>query len=958
MAIGQYTEIPFKQAIGRNSYSQGEVIYQFDEPGFDFGRVVVRSNQANSLVRKDLFVGFTGNGLTIDARKMGGSGGRSAGLAELEIWLRIQGNLRSEKSYEWDADFSTEGGSGVAQRNGGVPAVIPFVWADGDPIGVEVTIAQPEQSRDTDEIRRMLEPHGIVTLPHFNRQTGGAWVVLKPQSFGRVFVVKRFSLREVESPEVIRGQRDLPIPVRYVPIKDVLENQIISAIVRGTTALINGRNTPDYWEADSPEENVSLTSLVVWALAENGASGDIFNPAMNWLARQEPDSGQYWKTETIAYRLRVLARHGGIKKYNRVIHTDIFKLSEAQFDDGGWTEEGRPEIHRSSAAVHPNNIYSALAVSSLREARLAGAEVENRLWRKAMKYWTNAQAFDGGYREILERYGGVGKPTASVYTAMGAASLIGSLDMASGIGSRFCEQYLGSKKQLRSIQRSLNWLQNNYHDDLRERVTSTLDLDPFTEPLAFQWLGESSGLSTFNNAKHFTESARTLLRHYDESTGMFGLLSDDQSWSEQPNVGRTALALSILGSGAAPTIGQRIVAGDDKQGYRQFRGDITHLVRYLSEKFGRPFNWLRTDIDTEVQELVKVPFLLITVVGPFDWTESQWQTIREYCLAGGSVVIDVPDQKPALREKVVFALRRLFPEYELRTLPADSPMFVLETRITSPPQVQALGNGFRDFLFIPRQSWSCVWHTYDTSNEDGFAFIHNLISYATDGTPPRSTFARSTYPVGTIPSRSMYATHLEIGGRLPAYPNLIDVMDRLMQDNYHFGVKDISDPDQADLLWVSVTGDAIPSESTIQQIGSALRNGRFVFMDVVSGREDWDESWRAVLRRLDGVTLTKLRRNDPIYTGEIPGTQGFDVVNVNLRKSLHTRAAQAGRCDLYSLRYHDKPAGVYSSYDIASGLGYHYFPDCRGVMPEQARQLAMNVCLTAFEWSLRQESDK
>jgi hypothetical protein len=435
---------------------------------------------------------------------------------------------------------------------------------------------------------------------------------------------------------------------------------------------------------------------------------------------------------------------------------------------------------------------------------------------------------------------------------------------------------------------------------------------------------------------------------------MFGLRAPDGSKVESTSIERTALALSILGAGAAPTVCQRIILGEDEKGWRQYNGDAAHLARYLSIRRGRPFNWRRTTIERDLRDLAKVPILLLMIVGHFDWSDDQWNKIREYCFAGGSVVIDIGEGQEEQRDTVVSALRRTFPEYELADLPPGAPVFSSETKLASPPAVKALGNGFRHFLFLSAESWSCQWHLYRIEDHDeSFTFMGNLLTYATDGTPPRSSFAPSTYAVGSVPAHSLKAAHLEVGGLVPAYPGLIGTMDRLMQANFRLRVLEVPDPAEADIVWICVTGDPTRSEAAKTQVLDAIRSGKYLFVDVVSGRGDWDETFRGLLGQLEGITLHRLRRTDPIYTGEIGGTQGFDVVEVDLRKALHTRFATTGRCDLYGIRRDGKIVGVYSAYDVSSGIGYHYFPGCRGVMPKHARETAMNLFLTAYGRKVR-----
>jgi hypothetical protein len=393
------------------------------------------------------------------------------------------------------------------------------------------------------------------------------------------------------------------------------------------------------------------------------------------------------------------------------------------------------------------------------------------------------------------------------------------------------------------------------------------------------------------------------------------------------------------------------VVGDRENRWAEFSGDAQHLVRYLSSKRGRQFNWRRASLDRPLEELVKVPILFVNVVGPFAWSEPDWSKLREYCLAGGSVIFDIAESAEAQREPVLSGLSRTFPEHPLADLPADHPLFSMEEKLAAKPAVKAMGNGFREFLFLPAESWSCQFHLYTVSEqEEPFQFVNNLLTYCLDGTAPRSAFAPSPYPGATVPSQSIHALHMEVGGNRPAYPHLLDHLGRLMGSNFRTAVVREDDVNQADVVWVSVTGEKPPTAGAKEAMLKAFQTGKLIFVDVVGGSEEAGETFRGYLEALeDGIKLEKLPRTDPLYTGEIPGTVGFDVVETDFRPALHTRFAKRGRCDLYLIRYQGKPAGVFSAHDISSGIGYHFFPKCRGIMPDHAREVAMNVLLTAFE---------
>jgi len=962
MAVGNFAEVPFKRAEGRDSLSGKEIIFSFDDPEFDFGRVIVRSNQPKVTVRRDLFVGFTGNELSVNhqAQSLGGQSGSTGSavqLQELEIWLRINGRLRPGAAYEWEFE-----GGGSQDIQNGFPAVIPAFWADGEPIGAEVTVKDPEEE-DLDSIRRLVIPHGIVKLKSFEKQTGAAWIVLKPANYGNFFSLRQFSFREIDTAPSAATEGGMPVPVRYIPIRNVLEDDIAAALDRSTQALKAQMAEDRTWGGDADlARRVLITARVANALAELDPTSEDVKQAMQWLAQQTPPPTQAWSLETVASRLHCLARHGGLAEFGPAIQADVQSLVADQARDGGWADRTAAAAGATAAAsvASSNHDDSVRVLVALREARFAGAEPDKNVWRSMLRYWTEAQGYDGGFSNKLEKYGGVGQAPTSAYTATGAAAILAAIDMSAGIGNKRCSTYLAGAEQLRAVTRALEWLNKNYKEQFKDSGSFVGGVDPYLEPARMQLLGGVSGIAHFHEKEHFDEEARDLLQHYDQASGLFGVRGEDSAFAQAPNLLRTADALSILGAGAAPTICQRIIVGDAENNWGQYRSDVQHLVRYLASQRGRQFNWRRTTIDREVRELVEVPILVLSVIGPFNWSQTEWQKVREYCLAGGSVVIDIGENAQEQREVVISALKQTFPEYPLADLPPDAPIL---TPHPSPPAkggaeggrlqlsgIQALGNGLRHFLFLPKESWSCQWHLYQVDeHKESFTFMNNLLTYSSDDTSPRSSFAVSTYAVGSVPSKSMKAFRLQIGSAVPAYPNLVETMDRLMRSNFRLAVTEPSEPKEADLLWVNVTGADPPSDPQRAQLRDALHGGKYLLIDVVSGNKDWDEGFRAVLKQLDaGIKLEKLRRGDPIYTGEILGTQGFDAVTVGFRKALQTKFSTSGRCDLYAILWNGKQVGVYSAYDIASGIGYHYFPGCRGVLPPHARELAMNVFLAAY----------
>lgn len=960
--FGDFSDAPFKRIDGRDSVSGKEIIYESDDPAFDFGRIVVRSNAPNSVVRRDLFVGFNG---ALWVR--GDVGGSNVSVSDVEFWLKLNGQLRSGATYEWEFQAYSDQDKLI---EGGIPAMLPLFWANGEQIACEVTISEPEVIEG--KISRLGRiPHGSVKLKEFDRQTGPAWVVIKPRNFGNAIGIGRISFREIDSDLAENFERALPVPIRYIPIRSAIESQIQIAMMRGPEALLRFQNEDGYWQGGSLDESVAFTAAILSAIQEAGYKDapDRIQRGMRWLADQEIEdveaaqgnqggrraaqnrrggqTTEQFSVATVGQRLYCLSRHGGMSEYAAAINRGVQFLTHAQLADGGWGEQSGAKSDRGIVVQKSDHNNTSAAIYGLREAQLAGAPVDRRVWREQARYWESAQWYNGGFIDRIPEYGGLGGVPTPALTAVGATGMLITIEMGYSHNARSCQEYASNKSLLRGLSQAIDFLDENYKVQFRELQSFAQQPDPYAEPSAMQSFVELSGVTLLNERNPFTQAANDLFEHFDAGSGMFGVRG-----AQAPNPIRTAYALNAIAAGAAPIAIQRVVVGDDEAQRSQFSFEGAHLARYLGRKRDKLFNWRRAAIDMDIAELARVPITYIKIVGDFDWKDEDWQKIREYCFEGGTVVFNFEVETKALREALAENIKKTFPEYALRELPKEHDLFSMEEGIKSKLKVQSLSNGFRDFLFLPEESWTCAWHTFnEREHADEFAFMNNLLSYATDGTPLRTSFSPSPYAVGSSPNKQLTVAHIEVGGEIPAYPEMLDTLHRLSESTFRTKIVDVSDStDRADLLWISVTGDQPMPAETKDRILQQLRDGGYVFMDVVSGKKEWADNVLEVLSTLDSdLAVSRLPRRSPLFTGKIPGAQGFDVVNAAFRKELQSRFVKRGRCDLYDLQWKGKSMGALSKYDIASGLGYNFFPECRGLMPDDSRAIALNVVLSAME---------
>lgn len=950
VAVGFFDLAP-KQANVRYSLTDPQtVVLEFDGE-HDFGRILVKSETPRSVARRGLVAGYTGS-------RGGAPGFLLFDMSEAQIQnaqvvmeFNLKGEIRPGRTYEYEIEMFTEN-----EIQGGIPAIIPAFWADGKPFGVEVTLTNPIET--SDKISRTRFIRGTVVAPDFEQMTSSAKIVLKlPQNFGQRFAVQRLTFREIDDELKAGLDPEMPAPVRYIEIKTPVEGQIFDALKKqkeGFLQYVEG-NPDGYWIAGNQEDSILLTCSVVSALGELGDPKleDRLRKAMDWLAEQEPPENTFFTTTTVGARLYTLSRFGGVERFRKEITRDMDYLVRAQYDSGGWSTVSYLAQSAEAANTQPTHVSTWAAMLALRESTFAGVECPRKVWTQAANYWTAGQSTkSGGFRQKLEQYGGLSENVSDEFTALGVVGMMISMEMASGPGARDCRQVLAYKTLQKGIDAALAFLNTRYAAEYSEELLGQLgrveNMPFFVRLQVFQYLRTVSGIPRLNDRDYFRLEAEKL---FDPAQGLY----DFNSGVFAGGFGTTAACMSAFALGASPTVYQRIVVGGGDAKDYEHSWDVQHLTRYVMAQRKRPLNWRRSSLEDEARHLLEVPVMFLNVAGPLNLEPDHLEKLRTYVFNGGTILINVVPEQESQRDVVASALRTAFPEYELRDLPKDHPVLTLREKIEQPVVAKVLGNGVRDFVFLAvnegGRDWSCDFHTYRTGKDGAphrFAFMNNLLEYTLDSSPFRSSFDPSPLPQRSTPTREFHAATLEIGGDQPVYPDLLKTLDLVMTSNYRTRIVDAKDG-EAPLLWVMVTGPKAPTEAQMKRIRDHVEGGGFLIVDVVTGSEAWGEAALAALRTaLPGMTTAQMRTLHPTYTGKIPGTQGFDARGGPLRKSMTSELVQNGRSEFSVLKGKDGDFGVFSHYDLSSGLTYNQFPGCRGLTPPTARQLAVNCVLQAM----------
>jgi hypothetical protein len=921
-------ELPRQQAKPRIDPTESEVVFEI--PGPDgFGRVVIRSTNNGRRIAEKARVGYgqipgSARGLYIDTKDLDING-----QWETSIWFDLKGQIRPNRQYAYALELR------LAAENSLPPVemIVPAIWADGKFMGSSIKLEWKSEIKTYDDLFK----RGVVKTPDFRNQTGGQSVVLRlPRSFKSRFFIDRISFRELDEAALKGEAARMPMPVRYMAVDDILEEEIEDAIARTPESLKAAQNPEGYWAGSGLADSVAVTATIMDSLA--GLGEDMTTKEMQkgikWLETQEVT-----ETAALSARLGFFTRRGLLENRKRVA-ADLNRLVAAQREDGGWSASAADDAakDRKLKSTVPTTFNACLQLLS---AQYAGFKIEVGMWRKAAAFFRDAQARDGGFRSLLEKDGGLSEATASHNTAFGLAGLLLTLDMGFANGARGCDQYLASSEHIDALNRAIDKWLNEYYDEYFKKI-STLGTQPdvLANATGMAHVMRFSGISRLHDKDVFRTEATNLLRSYSADSAVFG-----------GSLVQSAESLATLDVSSAPVLFQRIVLGAS-EGHR-FSRDAEHLTRYIGNQRKRPINWVEADIDQPIRELVAVPVLYLHAAGEVDLSKDEWKKLRQYVFAGGTIVANIAENNAPGRAALLAGITDAFPEFKIADLADSDSVMTSPNKLAAMTGMKVVSNGLKDLIFITPEDWSCRLNNYQLEQyPDTFKFFENLVEYTTDSEAPRSRFMESTWSLPAANLWKQKVARIEVGADAPVLPDLLDTYDRVIQNEYRVKLDAAPPGDLKDttLLWVSGAGGKPLTPEHKKALQDAMAGNTLIFAEVLGGNATWAEALRSELLKLaPDVRIRTLPSNHPVYTGLFPETFGYDLRTVPLRKALREEFKKRPRLVIEVIEKGDKEVGLFTRYDLGSGLGYLLYPGCKGVMPEQSRQFSANLLLYAMQ---------
>lgn len=771
---------------------------------------------------------------------------------------------------------------------------------------------------------------------------------------------------------------------------DRLAPLLQQAIERGVEYLKRQQKPDGAW-TDFPPHTGGVSGLCTLALLTAGVPPDdpVIQRALRRFRQFEPNKIN--STYSVSLQTMVFCR-AEPSRDAALIQRNVQWLESVQVkegpDRGGWSYPG--------FGLRADNSNSQFALLALYEAERVGIRASDETWKNARDYWEGAQNPDGswGYRKGLE---GTGSMTCAGIGALVITYAMVRAPNAAVVGDRVeCCQPANDEND--RIARGLAWLARNFsvrqNPGARDtwllyylyglervgRLTSQRFIGPH------DWYREgSSFLLELKTRRAGGDEASRLAADYWVGPGQSGTGEDDPAIA-------TALALLFLAKGRRPIMAAKLKWGEDTA-WNAHRNDLGNLTEHVEKAWKMDLGWQVVDLlATTVDDLRQSPVLYFggsrsPLPGDPAARRALAGKLRDYLDRGGFIIAEAVcgqgDFDQGFRQLLELAFPE--PEYRLRLLPPEHPIWRAETAIAPEHLRPLLGLDFgcrTSVVYSPppesgQASLSCLWEISRAGRELRFAQAvqsqvdaalalgTNILAYATNrqlsykyeffdqpsggpqevGRRNRLAVAVLQHPGGcTVAPRAVIhlleAAQQELGLRVDLVKYDIAITDESLFD-FHLA-----------FMHGRNAFRLTPEER--RRLKLFVERGGMILADAVCASRAFADSFRLEMQAiLPEHPLEPIPADDDLLR---PVYGGFDLRTVTRRDPQPTGPREPTADilrkvppELEGVRIDGRWAIVFSPYDLSCALEKQQGIGCQGYIPEDAARIGLNVLLYSLQ---------
>ena len=639
------------------------------------------------------------------------------------------------------------------------------------------------------------------------------------------------------------------------------------------------------------------------------------------------------------------------------VHRDGLFLIQALTDQGNFVKE-----YKGGPALGPgDNAHGQYGVLGLAGLQRAGwSKIKREHWQKVDHYWRAAQQKTGSDKPA-------GWAVFSLNPAHSAALPEGVPSVATSRGPmtagavavlsvteralRGPKLDIGKQSLSSELRKGLSWL--DQHFSLSDQAEQ---LDPYFYFFTIQSVGRYTGYRTFNGIDWFREVTAAMLAEQ----------ASDGSWTgPKGRILSTSFALLYLARANDPLAISKIrwkkpaKPGSDELVWANWNNrphDLWNFVDYASDRYEVATTWQIAELDQPLYELVESRMLYLATDKTFVLSDDQVAKLRAYIDSGGLLVTNPDGSGAPVNASMRKLAKRLFADrgFNLKKTDKDHPILRIHSTDLKLP-LEVVDNGVRPLMVHLSRDIGRDLQRFNTASAS-FDLLSNLYLVLTGKKPHRARLAsHHVEQSNPSPRRPLLAARVKHGRaeNFDPEPAALTQLKAILANKHDVDLQ-VSTLEPAGLgkqaiAFLTTVGPLNMDEQQVVALRKWIEGGGTLWIDVAGGHDAAIPSVRATIGRLvSGGRPRLLGRRDAIISGR-GLEEGYDCRRVRYRYYALRLMQRRVTPQLETVEINGRPAIVYSTMDLTSGLvGLDHW-GIFGYEPESARRLVVNGCLAVLE---------
>lgn len=742
-----------------------------------------------------------------------------------------------------------------------------------------------------------------------------------------------------------------------------LVEQVRHAIDRGVQFLRDQENGQGHWEVSkiSALTHGGETCLALLALLNAGVKPDdpVIERGLKFLRANVPPKMTY----VVGLQTMVYAAAGKDVDRER-IQANVKWLIDARVLRNNATE-GWSYGMSGRGGDNSNTQYALLG---LHEAHLAGAKIDEAVWRSIREYYMRTQSQEGAWSYSPGLQGGGG--TLTMTTAGLCGLLISGMEMNVGrevIRPDGQATNCGVYEENPNVEKALKWIGEKFRIQPHDHFYYNL--------YGIERAGRLSARRFLGSHDWYREGCERLVLEQNKIDG---------SWrgtrGEPWPVVCTSFALLFLSKGRTPILISKFVHGPG-QDWNNDRHDVRNLVNYSSRELfqKKPLAWQifdakRATLDNREELLRTTADLLQSPIVYFngheapEFADAEEQLLREYVDQGGFILAEACCGKPGFDRGFRALMDRMFKENNLEKLSNDHPIWRAYAPVAPNKDFELYGiqQGCKTVVVYSPRDLSCWWESNRLDigkGQEAFRLGANIVAYATGGELPKPRLTPvevvSDKEDKLVPRGYLKAAQVRHEGDWQPAPRAMRNLMFHLREKARLDVAlqtqpiGLGDKGLFDFKFLYMHGRNEFSfrPEQIDNLRANLQTGGLLLADACCGKKEFDKSFRAFAAKLfPDKNLEVISPADELFGKEL---NGDTISTVRCRRErVEGGGAEAGFHEvpplLEGIKVNNRWVVIYSRYDLGCALEKHKSSDCLGHDHASALKLGSAAVLYAL----------